>query len=302
MKQYSCIFILSIALCSCKEELLLNESSKAPVINCFFNPDENMRVNLSETYNAIGDDTISYIYNANLALYNNDNNLLKQLIPEKVTEDGAGSKGYYYSDTLCIQAKKKYTLIYKQADGTIVKGSDEVPASVAIKEIKDTAVTFDNNKNKCRLVCTLTFNDPQDEINYYAVAVNIRAMNELFPYQQFTCNSPLIEAVISNNNLPCYQMIFSDKKMKASQNTIQLDINNYITGYSESVPITFEIMLFSISKNYYTYALSFYKQILANKDFYSEPSSVYSNIENGYGIFAGYSKSVKTVKVTIPAK
>lgn len=61
-------------------------------------------------------------------------------------------------------------------------------------------------------------------------------------------------------------------------------------------------MLFSISKNYYTYALSFYKQILANKDFYSELSSVYSNIENGYGIFAAYSKSVKTVKVTIPAK
>lgn len=53
-----------------------------------------------------------------------------------------------------------------------------------------------------------------------------------------------------------------------------------------------ELEVRSISEAYYNYFTSYNKQSYNQGNFLAEPVIVYSNIENGYGIFAGYTSTV----------
>lgn len=53
-----------------------------------------------------------------------------------------------------------------------------------------------------------------------------------------------------------------------------------------------ELELRSVSEDYYNYFTSYEKQSYNQGNFLAEPVIVYNNIENGYGVFAGYSTTV----------
>ena len=57
------------------------------------------------------------------------------------------------------------------------------------------------------------------------------------------------------------------------------------------------VYLNSLSKEFYKYALSFSEQIETGDNPFTEPVKVYSNIENGLGVFAGYSYSKDSLVV-----
>ena len=69
-----------------------------------------------------------------------------------------------------------------------------------------------------------------------------------------------------------------------------VDINK---DFSDST--TFNFNLFSISKDYYLYLQSWSKQADSKGDPFSEAVSVYTNINKGVGIFAGFNKSTYSI-------
>lgn len=59
----------------------------------------------------------------------------------------------------------------------------------------------------------------------------------------------------------------------------------------------FFVELYHVSEEFYRYHYSLQMQVNSKKDVYSEPAQIYSNIENGLGIFAGASVSKKMIKI-----
>ena len=62
-------------------------------------------------------------------------------------------------------------------------------------------------------------------------------------------------------------------------------------------PLDLNILLLSVSEQYYKYVTSVIEQQNNNDDYYAEPTKVYNNINNGYGIFAGYCTSKCVVEL-----
>ena len=85
------------------------------------------------------------------------------------------------------------------------------------------------------------------------------------------------------------QILFSDRNIPHSPDKTALRIKlDLIPNYSNYDSILFKLRLNSISKAYYDYSITYFKQNLAEKDFYADPVRVYSDVQGGYGIFAGY--------------
>jgi hypothetical protein len=57
--------------------------------------------------------------------------------------------------------------------------------------------------------------------------------------------------------------------------------------------------LYSINKEYYKYARSYFTQVYKKNDMFSEPVRVYSNIVNGAGIFSSSSVSIDS-SIVVP--
>lgn len=147
----------------------------------------------------------------------------------------------------------------------------------------------------------IDFTDPASSKNYYAVSLKvIEYLSNLSPSYPtinsnnfFKTSNTYVEAALPTT---LFQVVFSDKTFNGLSQTFNLNMQTYYPYFPFNDSTIFYIKLHSISKAYYDYAISFYKQKLAEKDFYAEPVSVYSNIEGGYGIFAGYSTSEVKIK------
>jgi hypothetical protein len=77
---------------------------------------------------------------------------------------------------------------------------------------------------------------------------------------------------------------------------------NYKKGIvANSDFIRFTFFLQSINQDYYTYlkSLNMYYESGGSEDPFSEPVVIFSNIENGYGIFGAYDTDTVTTKIAI---
>jgi hypothetical protein len=190
-------------------------------------------------------------------------------------------------------------------EGHILKAYDVVPYAVPIDSLHYTHYLIFNETNPDPVLSATStivhfegtlFVTDTEETNYYALALNTYCNGFKRTYQQFSCKSPYIESVIEG--LSNFQMIFSDKLFNGEQITMKITTDYQVNQYPAD-SVSFEVCLFNLSENYYKYATSFYNQVVADKDFYAEPSPIFSNIEGGRGIFAAYSRSSKTITLKV---
>lgn len=101
-----------------------------------------------------------------------------------------------------------------------------------------------------------------------------------------------------SNNYNLFTDEFIDGKEYEINFSIQLNNGNYYQNGELVVPeqhqgefYRYTISLQAITYDAYLYMRSSYAQRWYGDDFFSEPVQAYSNVENGVGIFAGYSSS-----------
>ena len=105
---------------------------------------------------------------------------------------------------------------------------------------------------------------------------------------------------------------FTDEIFNGSQYTFDFLIEEYYFGSSKSLSgdgyeddETWEfesiyISMSRVSQEYYWYENSYQAYLFSYDNMFSQPVQVYTNIENGLGIFAGYSSRVDTISVHPP--
>lgn len=166
-----------------------------------------------------------------------------------------------------------------------------VDTSTVIAELPDWYFGHLGPYNQIRplLECRIRFNDLPDVQNYYTLQVETQTGQ--LPYVSY---DQIVEYLLNNEDANCgweciyhYKKVcFSDKLMDGEEYELVILLDK------ELLKGKTYFKLYSLSREYYFYKKSVMQSFDSQLDPFAEPVQVYSNIQNGVGIFAGASVSV----------
>jgi len=280
------IFIILICLSSCENIFIIDDKVTEPklVISCILQADSTAKVFVKKSNNLFDPildktDTIgNIIFSSNDLVKNAIVKLNSEIL--EVNKDGI----YVSHNKLIVQ--QQYNLEVSCDGYKTVTSSEIIPQKVEITKIEFGGfVDIDADENEW-YGANIVFNDIPNQENYYMIMMKTGV---LFENGDYELNYELLKS-----NLPNIygsgRLFFSDE-MFTNQ-----EINLYVKIPNEKPNIA-TVELYSISEQFYNYLYSLDKIYTSKSSFSIEsgftgqttPVTMFTNIENGYGIFAGYS-------------
>lgn len=273
------------------------------VLNSLFTHDSLFCVRMSRSISSEAGD-IPVVDNAVVCLYQNG-----QAVD---TLRGEGD-GFYYSNVKAQQGSE-YTIkafSEKYPEVSASDGLPETPKSFSVSEPE--VVLASDNLYKL----TLTFEDDGASGDYYEVCFQqFFREYEVYPPWEEEPEEPEYEYVLRNLGIYSYDPLIRDEGLEDGTFSSLVFSDRSINGAKKELEIFFYpanysfvggdddgelfIHLRKISQNYYNFMLSWYESYDSSDDFLNvnaDPFIMYNNVENGYGIFAGYSEVIDTTKV-----
>lgn len=310
------IFIISIitillSSCSRKIELEIPDSEKKVVVFGLIQADSIMTINLSFTKPMLENGEIEKIDDAKIELFENE------IFIENLQPIGQGK----YQSTITAKSETNYKIIVTVPDFDVIKASTYVPAYEYVDEgtIKPDSY-YDQQQSQYESEISITFNDSLGIKNYYQAsfysysysAVQWDTITNTFlvtdsTKSYFTSTHFLYSmdpVIVNEGDLQYYQdgsdissLIFSDKLL-SENNTVKFLVQGLYAG--RSIPSESLVIFKNISYDFYMYQKSWVRQSFnqgignfdaTNMFLVNNPNDLYTNIENGLGIFAGYSET-----------
>ena len=261
--------------------------SKLVVNSTFFN-DSTWKVHISSSRSILDSNSYKNIEDCTIAIKDDNGNIIETLTHEK--------NGFYNGLEIPVD-NQNYFLEVINENFNSVTSSNYIPSSININST-DTSSYITNEKERIKI--TLSFNDPEEE-NYYKIGVKIRKtiidttvdINGNISYDSSLSenwikiyrDSDILERTISNK-----EVIFNDLTFTQSNSTIEFSIKDVIKKYNETEYKNLEfvkVYFYNINKSLYNYHQSLKTYDDVNNIPFAQPVQVYSNIENGFGVFSG---------------
>ncbi len=281
--------------CDKEIEIKLPEPDENLIVSGLLNPDSLITVNLGETA-FITDSIQNEINDADVSLYING------LFTEKLSEI---SSGKYQSLTNFASERNIYEIQINTDKYGISSAVDTVPVKINLINLSLSHVLGTNIYGRAFSDIQLSFNDNMDKQNYY----------EIFLLENFTfdfigqtgINGGLAswfsdeisikeENDDADNRVGNYKSILlSDKYFNGEHLSLKLyfllpNINN---NGEPVIPDDYKLYVVfnSVSRQYFEYMKKVRLAKNSNNDLWNvyEPVTVKGNINNGIGLFAGYS-------------
>jgi hypothetical protein len=265
------------------------DSSKL-VINSIFESDSIFKVHVSVSRSVIDTSSFQNIVDANVKIKDENGYLVETL---NHTNNG------FYSGQNIPEENKTYTLEVEHPNFTNITASDSLPSPITINNVDTSSILDPINGD--RLQITINFDDPLNVQNFYLVETY--SVNEyLLVYGLDTVERELdtiqqtmflTDEVFQNGGSPWREQgLFNDLLFDGQSKTLEIEIpsnfkgneNDYEWSYNT---IGLRVYLHNISKSYYYYRSSLEQYQNASGNPFAQPVQVFSNIENGFGIFAG---------------
>lgn len=280
------VSLLALSLCSC--ELVLD--AKLPrdpdrlVINGILNTDSTFAISVSASRFILDQKRFAPLAGATVSITDEDGNVyvLQQ-----------GSSGNYESDVFPV-AGRTYS-INAFADGFVpVVSQVRVPDPITVKNLELDTV-FAPSPNSAEVVVRFQFDDPGLTENYYEVRSyqQVAVEYRIFPSEEIIRDTMDYQTVLrppGSNPDDSGSTVFSDKFFNGK--TFSFESNMSIYQIPGSKVLETKLVLLNISSEYHKYRTTVNLQQNSEGDPFSQPVQVYNNIEKGFGIFAGISRSV----------
>jgi len=221
-------------------------------------------------------DSLNYIDNADVKLFQG------RALIGKLTYN---QKGFYTLPTTLLP-KEDYSISVTVPSMETVSALDTIPIQVPILSHDTISV---NNEY---LFCEIKFQDISQTANYYVLEITSK-------YPVLNSDSILskqIDIVVNDNivengssGAKCKRIFFSDDKIQGAKYQLSFLLEKEpllksLNAGSNTLYINFK----TISTAYYKYLKTYYEAQTKQMD-------VYTNIVNGYGIFAGYNLSQDSI-------
>ncbi len=266
--------------CTKQVELDLPLYDDKPVVNCLFTPEEPFLIHVSKTASQF-DTMLVNVTDALVEIYQ-ENDFLAEL--------PSNGDGIYSDSTLFPNAGAAYTLKVNVQGYDVVTATDSVPSSYSeftYKGFEEDAWFDEDGEAYNALTYEIddVITDNYFEVMYRANYSRQYSWEDTISYRfwmsHFNCFDPVVE---EGRRIS----IFTDQGFNGTNYTIQMMDGN---GMWNADSLHLNVQVLQGSQAFYSYRTSFYKHRYAQySDFFepTEPVIMYSNIENGYGIFAGY--------------
>ncbi|MFA9391690.1 MAG: DUF4249 family protein [Prolixibacteraceae bacterium] len=204
--------------------------------------------------------------------------------------------GIYTSTTIVRHETKYHCKVnvpgYEQAECTEI-----IPSEPTIKSIEHINIAGYDIDGRNYSAVKVEFENDLDINAYYQIIIHTKQNNGF----EIPTLAEIVDPVLLNEGLP--MILFSNELIEKKQYVITINYNNnFHIAYAGPVRMKiypFYIELRRVSESYYRYKKQLY---LYEKNLYSDNvltgtinQNLYSNIDHGYGIFAGYSFSVSDV-------
>lgn len=292
------IFIITALFISCEEND--NIEIEHYVVNSFFSEDTPFIIQTTKTVSVFDTATYNSVRDMEGKLFE-DGELVGDLVfqdtHEQIRPDLPGELPEGYTiDGFSPKPGKEYSFELRKGD-FVITGKDKAPHKINFTITDTSSVPDEYDLNYIGLECDITFEDPVNEENYYIIAYNVTDFQSEEDNVGWTqaggwmrSDDPAIEYDYYHQGLLYigYRFVFSDKYFNGKEYTMPV---SFFVGHRSGQRKNLNIYMLSISEQYYKYVTSAIKQQENNDDYYAEPTQVYNNIENGFGIFAGCSTS-----------
>jgi len=277
-------FLLITISCTKEISMDFDDLNKSLVVNSIFNTKEPFKFKFSYSSSPVNNyeninDSLQFI------LYANNIIVLDTIVDSKELQT-----------KLYPQSNVSYSVEIITQDFTAIFSSDSIPRLIQINEAKIKVPAGIDEYGEEYAEATISFLDPYNETNYYELLLYSLSNNEIDNYWQCFGDCEITDPVLLNEGdidyLPT-TYFFSDELFNGKKYTMRIRSSG--GGYGQNNGVT----LRSVSRNYYLYRKYFTRHAhnqqfqgdFLDIVFMGEPQSMFTNIINGYGIFAGYQET-----------
>ena len=263
------------------------------VVNSVFLNDSFCQLHLSSSINVYDTNTFKNILDATVFIKDSNGNNIEQL--------SHIINGFYLGNQSLVTGKSYYLQVEHDKFNSVF-ASSSIPNAISNIYI-DTISYTQNGKDKIKV--KLTFEDERHVKNYYKLAVKVGKtimdstvvngsliMDTIKEYSWLKIHKDhaILESTITNK-----ETIFNDNSFNGSSFTIDFSIKDIIkkTNKNDNINLDFiELYFYNINSSLYNY----HKSIKIYSENYNipfaQPIQVFSNIQNGFGLFTGANLNV----------
>ncbi|RLD78452.1 MAG: hypothetical protein DRJ10_10320 [Bacteroidetes bacterium] len=305
MKHIILILLLAIIGNSCEKTVSIDipDNGRKLTVNSFFATDSNLFISLTKSkYILDGEFEFESVENVDISFFEND-----QLI-EKLNEINPGS----YKSNYILKENHTYRIELTSENFPLATSESLIPERTEISSflVYPTLDEYGYKVNGFKL----KFQDHLNEENYYFIKVY---RNQKFTYYDEYTDTEITGEFMEPEYLysddpNIFQeewgltegLLMSGEFINGREYTLLFSgytgyyYDEFEAGMNNSM--TFHLEFCTVSKDFYLYYKSLSKHREATDDFFMEPVQVYNNIENGFGIFAGYSIAKDSVMFYLP--
>lgn len=275
------LLILSILACEQAIEIELPPHNSRLVVNSFIAPGEPLSLKLSASSFLLVNNT-NGIEDALVLLYEND-----QFVDTLIPHEG----GYYSSGEFIPTANKSYEIRIDHPDYPSVSAQDYLPEAVPILLTSWTRDVYVDEEGYHMNRIAITFQDPAEVDNYYELIIHNIGTGSFLSGS--ISNDTLITRE-DDEDFYSSTTLFRDEGIEGELYELEV-----FCGYSSSNSLAYLIEFRTISKPFYDYKKSLMRHLFNQyMDFWDQgiPVDLKTNIENGYGVFAGFSSVYDTLQ------
>jgi hypothetical protein len=283
---------------------ILNDDLKAKesklVLNAAISPDSTFTINLSRTFNVFDDESsknLPFVDSAKVRLFENGS---------FISELENQAYGYYTKSGFFPETGKEYTVDAKYKAFKTIESKTVIPKDVPIADFDTLIIRLTDDPyygNQTQYVALLTYQDPPGVSNQYQLACKIGLKNDdgLINWEDNSVYVPDVDDSFYDRSWG--ELLWNDKYSDGKEVEIRFvfysEYPQYNEGLRETDTLHFKFYFQSVNQDYYTYlkSLSRYLETGGGDDPFSEPVVIYSNIKNGYGIFAGFDQDITSTKI-----
>ena len=293
MKRLLFLLSISLAYISCEKVIPFDGDVNTPklVINSIFQSDSSFKVHVSSSRSVIDTASFKNIDDAIVTIKDRNENIIETL--------NHVENGFYKGQTF-PQENQTYILEVNHPNYANITASDSLPSPIIINSVDTSTIIDPINGN--RLQISVNFDDPENTQNYYLIetySVNeylVIKNSDTTEYELDTTKQFMVltDEVFQNGGSPWREQgLFNDLLFNGQNKTLELEIPNDSWSGSEDgydwsyQTLTLRLYLHNITLSYYYYRTSLELFQNASGNPFAQPVQVFSNVENGFGVFAG---------------
>jgi hypothetical protein len=194
-----------------------------------------------------------------------------------------------------LQNESQYDLMVDCPGYVTVFSKDSLPSEIIANEILiDPKAGFQANGRPFGCA-TVSFTDQGNSINYYEIVVSLQGAIPISTNDAAVTSESYYPKIPENSNFRPTRLLFSDRSFNGEQKTVAIQ---FFPNDNDGI---LSVSLRNVSYNHYRYFTSLLEyrfnrsgDVLMGK---SEPKNIFSNIENGIGIFGFYTEFKKEMYI-----